>query len=437
MIPIFRYPRDRKALAERLAYRPTDDPATRRAVQQIVEEVRRKGDKALLAATRRFDGVRLAAGDLRIDPTRLHQAWESLPRDLRRAMQTSARRIRAFHRHQARASWTIADREGFRLTQRWMPLESVGLYVPGGAAAYPSSVLMNAIPAQVAGVERIVAVTPPAREGVWSAATLGALHLAGVHEVYQVGGAQAVAALAFGTATIPRVDKVVGPGNRFVAEAKRLLYGTISIDMVAGPSEVLILADGDAPLEWIAADMLAQAEHDPAAQAIAVLVGRSDAKALAREVERQVARAPRRAILEQSLSTSGAIVLVANVDQAVALANEKAPEHLELLLRDARAVARRVRHAGSIFVGNHSVEAIGDYIAGPNHVLPTGGTARFFSPLSVQDFLKMTQIVECRPAGLKAVGPAAACFADAEGLDAHAQSIRLRLPSPRPKRARR
>ncbi|MDK2972814.1 MAG: histidinol dehydrogenase [Candidatus Sumerlaeota bacterium] len=436
MIPVFTLPRDRSAIAERLAYNPTEDSATRKAVERIVADIRRGGDRALLKATHQFDGVRLAVSDLRIPETQLEEAWKALPASLRAAMRLAAKRIRAFHKRQLRKSWTMTDAQGFRLSQRWTPLQNVGLYVPGGAAAYPSSVLMNAIPAQVAGVERIVAVTPPAREGVFGSATLGALYLAGVTEVYQVGGAQAVAALAYGTETIPRVDKVVGPGNRYVAEAKRLLYGTISIDMVAGPSEVMILADASAPLEWIAADMLAQAEHDPAAQAVAVLIGRKDGKTLAREVARQVAAAPRRAILEKSLPACGAIIQVKSLDAAIELANEKAPEHLELLVENARAAAKQIRHAGSIFIGRYSVEAIGDYIAGPNHVLPTGGTARFFSPLSVQDFLKLTQLIECGPKGIKAVGEQAAGFADAEGLDAHARSIRYRLESFDRKRSR-
>lgn len=437
MIPIYSYPRQQSDVWLRLTHAPTDDPATRKAVETIVSDVRRRGDAAVIDYTRRFDGVALRPATLRVPAAELEAAWRDTPGALRRAMQLAARRIRAFHKRQTRKSWTMRDKQGFRLTQRWMALERVGLYVPGGAAAYPSSVLMNAIPAQVAGVERIVAVTPPQRDDSPGArATLSALHLVGVDEVYRIGGAQAVAALAYGTESIPRVDKIVGPGNKYVAEAKRLLYGTISIDMVAGPSEVMILADSSAPNEWIAADMLAQAEHDPCAQSVAVLIGRRDGKALAREIQRQVAEAPRRAILQKSLGDHGAIVQVANADQAVELANRKAPEHLEIMTADARDLANRVRNAGSIFIGNHSVEAIGDYIAGPNHVLPTGGTARFFSPLSVQDFLKMTQMIDCGPKALRAVGPDAALFADAEGLDAHARSIRMRLDGS-PKKGRR
>lgn len=427
MIPIYSYPRQKREVELRLAHDPVEDPATREAVQRIADDVHRRGDAAVIEATGRFDNVRLRPETMRLSPDALEEAWKSLPKDLRGAMHLAAKRIRAFHQRQLRPSWKMTDEAGFVLEQRWAPVDSAGVYVPGGIASYPSSVLMNVIPARVAGVERIVAVTPPAREGRHNAATLGAMHLAGVSEVYQVGGAQAIAALAYGTATIPRVDVVVGPGNRFVAEAKRLLFGNFRIDMIAGPSEVLVIADKSAPLEWIAADMLAQAEHDAGAQSIAVLVGRRDGKSLAKEIERQVAEAPRRGILERSLPECGAIVQVANLDLAVEIAEKKAPEHLELLVEKPRPLARRIRHAGSIFLGRYSVEAIGDYIAGPNHVLPTGGTARFFSPLSVQDFLKMTQLIECRRKGLENVGPAAALFAEAEGLDAHAQSIRRRL----------
>ncbi|MCB2153887.1 histidinol dehydrogenase [bacterium] len=427
MIPVYRFPKDKTAIRERLTHAPTEDAATHRTVEALIADVRTRGDKALLEATEKFDGVRLSPRQLRLPAKKLKQAWDALAPDLREAMELAAERIREFHSRQLRESWEFTDEAGFRLGQRWMPLASAGLYVPGGAAAYPSTVLMNAIPARVAGVEHLVAVTPPPRKDFDSTATLAALHLAGVDEVYQIGGAQAVAALAYGTKSIPRVDMVVGPGNRFVAEAKRLLYGTIRIDMVAGPSEVLILADDSARLEWIAADMLAQAEHDPDAQSVAILIGRKDGKALAEEVRCQVEPAKRRTILEKSLRDHGVVIEVKTLDEAIALAEEKAPEHLEILTRGARSVAKRLRNAGSIFIGSHSVEAIGDYIAGPNHVLPTGGTARFFSPLSVQDFLKMTQMIECPPKALKTVGPAAARFADSEGLEAHALSIRKRL----------
>lgn len=428
MIPIFNYPKDSEALWKRLEQAPTDDLATTDSVAAILAAVAKTGDRALLEFTEKFDGVKLTASTMKLDPAVLESSWKSLPAPTKRALQHAKKRLIAFHKEQRRKSWTMNDSAGFKLSQRWSPLESAGLYVPGGIASYPSSVLMNAVPAQVAGVKRLVAVTPPNTEGRLSnAATLGALHLMGVSEVYQIGGAQAVGALAYGTQTIAPVDIIVGPGNRYVAAAKKLVYGRVKIDMIAGPSEVLVLADKSAPLPWIAADLLAQAEHDPVAQAVCVLLGRRDAAALKKEIERQVKASPRREILEQSLPNYGAIVLASTEEKALEIINRKAAEHLELLVENPRAVADKVKHAGSIFLGLHSVEAIGDYIAGPNHVLPTGGAAKRFSPLSVQDFLKMTQLIECSPKGLQATGPDAALLADCEGLDAHAQSIRLRL----------
>lgn len=437
MVPVYSLPRDEQQVWQRLTHAPADDPATHEQVARILHGVQRHGDAALLEATRKYDGVALDPADLRVPVDVLEDCWNQLDRDVQKALKLAAKRIKAFHEKQKRASWEMRDPAGLRLAQRWMPFRSVGLYVPGGRAAYPSSVLMNALPAMVAGVPRVVAVTPPARTGERNTATLGALWLCGVTEVYQVGGAQAVAALAYGTATIPRVDKVVGPGNRFVAEAKRQLYGTISIDSLAGPSDVLVLADRTAPLEWIAADMLAQAEHDPEAQAVAVLIGRKDGEALRKEIDAQVARAPRREILEQSLAAHGAIIHVGSRKAALELANRRAPEHLELLVEKPREMAAEVHCAGSIFLGLHSAEAVGDYIAGPNHVLPTGGTARSFSPLSVQDFLRMTQWVECSAKGLAAVGPAAMTLAKAEQLHAHGESIRVRLEASPVRKARK
>lgn len=412
---------------ERLAHKPTEDELTQRAVRRIVADVERRGDRALVSAARRFDKVTLSPARMRVSEAVLEDAWNKLEPVLREALERAAARIRRFHERQVRGSWELEDDEGFRLEQRWGPVPSVGVYVPGGAAAYPSSVLMNVIPALVAGVPRIVAVTPPRRGGTCDQATMAALHMLGVTEVYQVGGAQAVAALALGTETIPKVDKVVGPGNKYVAEAKRLLFGRIDIDMIAGPSEVLIIADDSAPVEWIAADMVAQAEHDPDAQSIAVLVGRADARDLAAELRRQVARAPRRAILEQSLANQGLIIHNATMDDAREIIEIKAPEHLELLTRNAGELAAEVRNAGSIFVGRYAAEAIGDYVAGPNHVLPTGGTARFSSPLSVQDFLKMSQVIHCSADGLRNLGRTAVTLAVQEGLDGHAESVLVRL----------
>ncbi|MGF1573315.1 MAG: histidinol dehydrogenase [Sumerlaeia bacterium] len=431
MIPVYTYPKESDALWKKLEQAPTDDQQTLTAVQDILTHVASGGDKALLRYTEAYDHVVLTPKTMKLEPSVLEAAWKSLPAAIRRALQHAKKRLITFHKEQRRKSWTISDSQGFKLSQRWSALESAGLYVPGGIASYPSSVLMNAVPAQVAGVKRLVAVTPPNTEGrVSNAATLGALHLMGITEVYQVGGAQAVGALAYGTETIKPVDIIVGPGNRYVAAAKKLVYGRVKIDMIAGPSEVLVLADRSAPLAWIAADLLAQAEHDPVAQSICVLLGRRDAAALNKEIERQVNASPRREILMQSLPNHGAIVLASNEEKALEIINRKAAEHLELLIENPKEFAKNVKHAGSIFLGLHSVEAIGDYIAGPNHVLPTGGAAKRFSPLSVQDFLKMTQLIECSPKGLAATGPDAALLADCEGLDAHAQSIRLRLNKP-------
>ncbi len=434
-VPIFKYPKDAAEVWRRIAHAPSDGPHIREVVARIIEEVRTRGDAALIDAAARFDGLTLHLEDLRVDPAVLEESWRMLPSDLRAAMRLAKSRIEAFHKRQKHDSWEMEDKEGFRLAQKWMPMASAGLYIPGGRAAYPSSVLMNAIPAQAAGVQRIVAITPPQAEWTRNRGILGALHLCGITEVFLSGGAQGIAALAWGTETVPRVDKVVGPGNAYVAEAKRQLYGRIGIDSLAGPTDVMIIADSSAPASWIAADMIAQAEHDPEAQAIAVLIGRRDAPTIAAELQRQTQAAHRRMILEQSLARWGAIIEVTNEQAAIEIANRKAPEHLEILTTSntAHAIADAVRHAGSIFVGKYAVEAIGDYMAGPNHVLPTGGTARSFSPLSVQDFLRMTQIIECGRRSIEAVGEAAALFADSEDLAGHAASIRIRLLKTPPK----
>ncbi len=431
ILPVFTYPRERAKIERLFASAHEASPRVLDAVREIIEQVQRRGDAALCELTRKFDGVALTPATLRLAPERLAEAWDRLPADLRRAMRLARRRIRVFHQRQRRLSWRLDDPLGLRMTQRWRPLGRVGVYVPGGLAAYPSTVLMNVIPAQVAGVPEIAAVTPPAREGIYNDATLGALHLCGVREVYQVGGAQAVAALALGTRTIPRVDKVVGPGNAYVAAAKRLLYGIIDIDSIAGPSEVLIIADETAPAAWIAADLLAQAEHSEDAQSLAVLIGKAGSPegvaALQAEVERAVSRSPRAAILRRSLRERGAIIPVADHNAAVEVARLKAPEHLEIATRHAGILANKIPCAGSIFLGLHTPEPLGDYIAGPNHVLPTGGTARFASALSVDDFMRMTQIIESSARGLRKLGGAAITLAEAEGLQAHAESIRVRL----------
>jgi histidinol dehydrogenase len=395
-------------------------------VRRIIQAVRRDGDRALLALTRRFDGVARRAADLRVSPAAMAAAHRGLPASVRSDLALAARRIRAFHVRQRERSWTFRDATGARLGQRIEPLERVGLYVPGGRAQYPSTVLMTAIPARVAGVREVIAVSPVGPAGD-APVILAACHVAGVDALYRVGGAQAVAALAFGTRIVPRVDKIVGPGNIFVATAKRLCFGQVDIDSIAGPSEVLIVADRSADPALVAADMLAQAEHDPLAAAVCVTPDARLARRLAAALDAQLAALPRRAIAARALAAYGAIVITPSLAEAVAVANEIAPEHLELAVRAPRRWARAVRHAGAIFVGQGTPEAFGDYCAGPNHVLPTGGTARFASPLGVYDFVKRTSLIEAAPRTLRRLGPAVVRLARLEGLDAHGRAVERRL----------
>jgi len=399
---------------------------TERAVQRIIRAVRRDGDRALIALTRRFDGVTLRPATLRVPAGDLAAAYRDQPAAVRGDLELAARRIRAFHMRQRERSWSFRDASGARLGQLIQPLDRVGVYVPGGRAAYPSTVLMTAVPARIAGVHEVIATSPAGPAG-HPPIILAACHVARIDALYRVGGAQAVAALAWGTATIPRVDKIVGPGNIFVATAKRLVYGQVDIDSIAGPSEVLIVADGSASPAMIAADMLAQAEHDPQAAAVCVTPDRRLAGRVAAALDEQLATLPRRALAARALARFGAIVVTASLAEAVALANRIAPEHLELLVRTPRRWVPRIRHAGAVFVGPHVPEAFGDYLAGPNHVLPTGGTARFASPLGVYDFVKRTSLIEGGPRTLARLGPAAARLARLEGLDAHARSIDRRL----------
>jgi histidinol dehydrogenase len=394
-------------------------------VRRIVAAVRRHGDRALLGFTRRFDGVRLRARDLRVPREALAAAWEGVPTAVRRDLALAARRIRAFHLNQRERSWSVRDGSGARLGQVIRALDRVGVYVPGGRAAYPSTVLMTVIPARVAGVGEVVGVSP-LRDGD-NPVILAACHVAGLDALYRVGGAQAIAALAFGTKTIPRVDKIVGPGNIWVATAKRLCFGQVDIDSIAGPSEVLIVADGSADAALVAADMLAQAEHDPLAAAVCVTSDRRLAARVAAALDEQLLALPRRAIARRALAAFGAIVVVRTTAEAVVLANRLAPEHLELLVRRPDAWARRVRHAGAIFVGPWAPEAFGDYLAGPNHVLPTGGTARFASPLGVYDFVKRTSLIRAGRRTLARLGPAVTRLARLEGLDAHGRAVERRL----------
>ena len=401
-------------------------------VAAIIADVRARGDTAVAALTARFDRVDLDALGWEIPERELDAALAGLAPELRAALDLAATRIRAFHERQRPGDNVAVDAQGVRTGVRWSAVEAAGLYVPGGRAAYPSSVLMNAIPAVVAGVDRLVMVTPtPAGAantgGAANPLVLAAARLAGVTRVFRIGGAQAIAALAFGTARIPRVDVITGPGNAWVAEAKRQLYGIVGIDMIAGPSEVVIVSDGGSNPDWIAADLLAQAEHDPVAQSILITTSEAEADAVAAAVRRQLETLATAAAARQSWNDFGAIIVVPALDAAIPLLDALAPEHAELMVDDPDALFARMRHAGSVFLGRHTPEAAGDYLAGPNHVLPTGRRARFASGLSVVDFMKRTTFLDCGPAGLAAIGPAGAALADAEGLAAHAASIRLRL----------
>ena len=396
------------------------------AVAAIIAEVRARGDAALIDFTRRFDRLDLTAEGLRIPQSALDKAVDACDREIVAALELAAERIADYHRRQKPEDLDYRDAAGVRLGHRWTAVEAAGLYVPGGTAAYPSSVLMNALPAKVAGVERLVMVVPTP-DGVVVPLVLAAAKLAGVTEVYRVGGAQAVAALAFGTETIRKVDKIVGPGNAYVAAAKRQVFGTVGIDMIAGPSEILVVADADNRPDFIAADLLSQAEHDTAAQSILITDDTGFADAVTAEVEKQLAALPRSAIARESWQAHGAVITVARLDDAVPLVDRVAPEHLELAVADPDALAAKIRNAGAIFLGRYTPEAIGDYLAGPNHVLPTARSARFSSGLSVLDFMKRTSLIACTAEALAEIGPAAVRLAQAEGLDAHAQSVALRL----------
>ncbi len=396
------------------------------AVSAIIADVRADGDAALLRYTARFDRLTLTTDRLRIAADEIDAAMTGIAPALMAALDLAATRIEAFHRMQLPVDLQTTDAVGLTLGMRWGPLDAVGLYVPGGKAAYPSSVLMNAIPARVAGVPRI-AMCVPTPDGTLNPLVLAAARRAGVAEIYRVGGAQAIAALAYGTASIAAVDRIVGPGNAYVAEAKRQVFGRVGIDAIAGPSEVVILADATNDPRLVALDLLAQAEHDEAAQAILITDDAGFADRVAAAVTAELATLPRAAIAGTSWQAHGAIILVRDWDEAIGLVNRLAPEHLQLMLRDPGAVFARVRHAGAVFLGAWCPEAVGDYIAGPNHVLPTGRTARFASGLSVFDFLKRTTWVAADADGLAQVGPSAVALAEAEGLHAHARSIALRL----------
>ena len=396
-----------------------------RVVSSIVDDVRARGDRALIEYAARFDGVDLKASELRIDEQQLRGTAERADKRVIDALREAIRNVRVFHERQLEESWTINPADGVRLGQRITPLERVGVYVPGGTAAYPSSVVMNVVPAQVAGVERIVVTTPP-RTLAENPAVAAALLELNVTEVYAVGGAQAIAALAFGTETIPRVDKITGPGNKYVAAAKKLVFGVVGIDAIAGPTEVVIVADETARPEFVAADMLAQAEHGEDASAILITTSESLAKEVAREVERQLETLPRRQIAEASLREYGAVMLVETLEEGCSIVNELAPEHVELSTSEDEAVAAKIRHAGAIFFGPYTPEAVGDYFAGPNHVLPTGRTARFSSALGVYDFVKRTSLLRYSPEAFASVSDQVAVLAECEGLSGHARSASIR-----------
>jgi len=401
------------------------------AVKEIIADVRARGDAALSDLTRRFDRLDLTVTPMRVDPAEIAAAVAQCSRETLAALDLAAERIEAYHRRLIPGDLDYTDAAGVRLGARWRPLAAVGIYVPGGLAAYPSSVLMNAIPAAVAGVER-VAMVVPAPEGRLNPLVLAAAKRGGVTEIFRIGGAQAVAALAYGTATVPAVDKIVGPGNAYVAAAKRQVFGAVGIDMIAGPSEILVIADGDNDPAWIAADLLSQAEHDTAAQSILITDDSGFADRVAAAVAAHLETLSRAEIAGESWAKHGALVTVRSWDEAAALSDRIAPEHLELALDAATAekLAGRLRNAGAIFVGRHTPEAIGDYVGGPNHVLPTARSARFSSGLGVLDFMKRTSILGCGPEALRAIGPAALALARAEGFDAHALSIAIRLNLP-------
>lgn len=396
------------------------------AVRSIIEDVIATGDEALVRYTRQFDRFEATVASLRISSAEVDAAIASVPEATLRALELAARRIEAFHVRHLPKDDTWTDEVGAILGARWTPIDAAGLYVPGGQAAYPSSVLMNAIPARIAGVGRIVMVSP-SPEGRINPLVLAAARLAGVHEIHRVGGAQAVAALAYGTRTIRPVDKIVGPGNAWVAEAKRQVFGRVGIDSIAGPSEVLIIADGNNNPTWIAADLLAQAEHDEDAQSLLLTDSDVFARAVSDAVEALLERLPRAAIARKSWNSHGGIIIVRSLAEAGAIANRIAPEHLQICTPDPAAIAATIRHAGAIFLGATTPEAIGDYVGGPNHVLPTSGAARFSSGLSALDFMKRTTILSTPDQALHAIGPSAALIADAEGLGAHALSVRMRL----------
>lgn len=414
-------------LADLLKRDPNNYGAYADTVQEIVETVKRDGDKAVFAYTREFDKAEISSESLKVTDQEIEEAMKEVEPELMEILQKSMKNIRQFHEKQRQYSWFDSKPDGTILGQKVTPLESVGVYVPGGKAAYPSSVLMNIIPAEVAGVSRIAMVTPPGKDGKVNPVTLTAAHLAGVTEVYKVGGAQAVAALAFGTESIPKVNKIVGPGNIFVALAKKAVYGHVSIDSIAGPSEILVLADESANPRFVAADLLSQAEHDELASAILVTTSMELAERVSEEIEAFTQELSRREIIEKSLDNYGYILVAETMKEAIQTVNEIAPEHLEIITRNPFEDMTRIHNAGAIFIGEYSSEPLGDYFAGPNHVLPTNGTAKFFSALSVDDFIKKSSIIYYSKEALEEIHKDIETFAEAEHLTAHANSVKVRF----------
>jgi histidinol dehydrogenase len=414
---------------QRISARTHDDAIVHKeaTVNEIVQTVRRQGDKALLHYTAEFDGQTLTVDRLRVSGAELDAAYQQVSKELLKAIELAAQNIEAFHRERVPKSWVKFDADDVVLGKRYNPVDRAGIYVPGGRACYPSTVLMNAIPAKVAGVPQIAMVTPPGAEENLNPAVLVAAQVAGVEEIYRVGGAQSIAALAYGTDTIPKVDVITGPGNIYVTLAKKLVYGTVGIDSLAGPSEVLIIADRSAHPIHIAADLLAQAEHDPMAAAILITTDLQLATSVQSAVEKQLQNHPRRTLTEKSIAHYGLIVVVENLEIAAELSNQFAPEHLEIKTTDPWGLVNQIRHAGAIFLGNFTPEAVGDYLAGPNHTLPTSGAARYASALGVETFMKHSSLIQYSPTALSKVGNAIAALTQAEGLFSHGESVRLRL----------
>ena len=397
-------------------------------VRSILEDVRHRGDEAVVHYTRTFDGLRIPIHQLQVNRSEVREAYKKVPRNFLGTLKKANRRIRKFHQHLSK-KLTISlteEQKGIWLGQAMRPLERVGIYVPGGKASYPSTVLMAAIPAKVAGVQEILMVTPPQREGI-SPAVLVAADLAGVDRIYRIGGVQAIAVLAYGTESIPKVDKIVGPGNQYVATAKRLVYGDVDIDMVAGPSEIVIVSDESTPVSFVAADLISQAEHDEMALAILITNSEAYGREAKKEVERQLSSLKRRKVALASLNQRGAILIVKNLEQAMKVVNRIAPEHLELAVSRPLSLIKSLKHAGAVFLGPYTPEAIGDYMAGPNHILPTAGTARFSSPLGVEDFIKRTNLIRFTRSALKRFEKDVKRFAEWEGLEGHYQAVQMRM----------